>query len=160
MNLDKEKKTDNSYPARRYMPWARWLVMFFGIFVVILVHYRANGVPAKIGSLVAYITLFLTYYPIKQKFFVSDGDMTALLRAKANFFGYVSVDVEANGQRNTQKLGKIGYTTTYMQFTFQLGDGLRHFTLINLINTKYFLLSERSDLTLPRISIKRNVFCF
>ena len=134
--------------------------MLASVSLLVFVMIGPMAPSVKIALFLAFATLLFTYYPIKQRFTLSDGQAEKSILVKANFFGRISIAYDASGKMNTLKMGKLSATTQQMIFALPFGDQTRSFTLIHLGNARYFLLSEQVNPQSARAAIVENTFCF
>lgn len=68
------------------MPWLRWFAMYLAVFVVILIFNETTVLTLKVGVFIAFVFIFVTYYPIKQRFVLDDGQALAICDCKGKYF--------------------------------------------------------------------------
>jgi hypothetical protein len=150
----------SSYPKRRYIPWLRWLLMVPTPLVLLLIRFTSVNIGLKLIDVLIIIVLWVTFYPIKQKFtFVDDGIEQTIL-ARANIWGQITCRFNVDGEMKTKKLGRLSRTSQYLHFDVSMHGILQKFTLIHLGNTRYFFLSAQIQGATGNLNLVRNDYCF
>jgi len=150
----------SSYPKQKYIPWLRWLLMVPTPLMLLLIRFSSLNIGLKLIDALIIILLWVTFYPIKQKFIFVDDGIEQTIFARANIWGQVTCRFDVDGELKTKKLGRLSRTSQYLHFDVSKQGILQKFTLIHLANTRYFFLSGQIQGATSNLNLVCNDYCF
>ena len=150
----------NSYPTRRYIPWLRWLSMLPTVPLLAIGTHTSVNIGVKLIVVLIVLALWITFYPIKQKFVFNDNGVELSFFARANILGQITLIFDIDGEMKSEKLGRLSRTSQYLHLDVLTHGVLRKYTLIHLGNSRYFFLSGQDQGASSSLRLVSNEFCF